>query len=166
MWEMSGLDMVHTKISAKGLLPKNRCGRTNSSFALFFKLSPSVFRPLAFSMIPLSIIVMIGATNVAAAPAAMASTPTLSPKFCVLHLLPPSFSIAYSALTDGVGSEGLGSVFGIFGFGKGAALQGPSDVPATLRMVLCDTDFGVGAGVELKSCCTVLISPIAASASD
>jgi hypothetical protein len=48
-------------------------------------LSPNVFRPLAFSMMPLSIIVIIGATSAPAAPAESASTPMRSPSFDVFQ---------------------------------------------------------------------------------
>ena len=63
----------------------NRPGFLTNSVTLCFRLWRKVFRPLAFSMMPLSIMVMTGATRIPAAPAAMASTPTLRPSFAVFH---------------------------------------------------------------------------------
>lgn len=74
-----------TKINTNGLPVKNRPGFPANSAKLCFRLWRSVFRPLAFSMIPLSSMVMTGATRIPAAPAAMASTPTLRPSFAVFH---------------------------------------------------------------------------------
>ena len=103
-----------TKISAKGLLPTNLHGLVTISLALLLKLPPSVFLPLAFSIIPLSIIVITGATSAPAAPAASASTPTLSPSLCVFHLRAGSAAMAVFAASDGVGT--------LVGRGTGGAL--------------------------------------------
>lgn len=95
-----------------------RCGLTSSSWALFFRLSPKVFRPLAFSMMPLSIMVMMGATSAPAAPADIASTPTRNPSFDVFQSRLVASDISFFAIVALVAEleEGkLGS--GSFGFG-------------------------------------------------
>ena len=48
--------LEHTKIRRKGFEEMKRCGRSNRSLALCFRLSPNVFLPLAFSIMPLSIL--------------------------------------------------------------------------------------------------------------
>lgn len=104
-----------TKIKAKGFEVMNRCGRSSSSLALCFMLSPSVFRPLAFSMMPLSIIVIMGATSAPAAPAESASTPTRSPSFDVFQSRLVTASDSFAAMFGPVfefvmGDDGGGSV--------------------------------------------------------
>jgi hypothetical protein len=77
--------LERTNIRTKGFEEMKRCGRSNKSLALCFRLSPNVFLPLAFSIMPLSIMVMIGATRAPAAPADSASTPIRSPSFDVFQ---------------------------------------------------------------------------------
>jgi hypothetical protein len=97
------------KIRAKGLLPMKRCGFANNSIALFFKLVPSVFLPLAFSIMPLSIMVMIGATSMPALPAERASTPMRRPSLDVFHSVGVSLEVVGVRIA-GIGSFGLGIV--------------------------------------------------------
>jgi hypothetical protein len=87
-----------------------------------------VFLPLAFSIMPLSIIVMMGATSAPAAPADSASTPMRSPSVDVFHsflvVVPLSFVVIAELLSEleeaGNGNESLG--FGIVvGIGIGIA---------------------------------------------
>lgn len=65
-----------------------------------------MFRPLAFSMMPLSIMVMMGATSVPAAPAASASLPRRRPSLFVFHRVVASVvvSLAVVIAEDGVDS--------------------------------------------------------------
>lgn len=112
-----------TKMRTNGFEVMKRCGFRSSSWALFFRLSPKVFRPLAFSMMPLSIMVMMGATSAPAAPADMASTPTRNPSFDVFQSRfvtsdKSLFAIAALApeldeVKPGSGSFGFGIVDGI-----------------------------------------------------
>lgn len=93
--------MGRTKMSTKGFPARNRCGLSSNSRALFFKLLPSVFLPLAFSMMPLSIMVMIGATSAPAAPAASASLPRRRPSLLVFHLWEPVFAPSFAVVIVG-----------------------------------------------------------------
>lgn len=94
--------------SQNGLPPKNPKGRRASSQKLLFKLSFSERRPLAFSMMPLSIMVMSGATSTPALAAAAASMPTRIPSLCVFHcVLDRAFSVGVDGgLVDDVGGGG------------------------------------------------------------
>lgn len=106
-----------TKISPKGLLPKNDTGLLTICSALFLKLSPRLVRPLAFSIIPLSIEVITGATSTAAAAAATASAPHRNPKFCVFHA---ADSVA-SCSTDIFGKDLVNGPLRTSSFGRGTA---------------------------------------------
>lgn len=144
--------MQHTRTSAKGLLPNNLCGATTISLTLFLRLSLNVFLPLAFSIIPLSIIVMIGAINTPADPAASASAPSLKPKFFVFHDRDDSLSALCGATEDG------GSADGILGFGMARVSQGAWAGSTTLWMAACGAeDGGISAGTWVAAC----VSPIA-----
>jgi hypothetical protein len=157
-----------TKISANGLEAMNRCGRSNNSLALCFKLSPKVFLPLAFSMMPLSIIVMMGATSAPAAPAASASTPIRNPSFDVFQcplaapgssfvpIREPVFEVEEDVI--GSGSVGLGMAAGM---GVSKAGTGPASAPAALCIVVWRSSFCADV---FKA--PILSSPIAASCDD
>jgi hypothetical protein len=115
-----------TKMSKNGFEAMKWCGRSINSFALCFKLSLSVFRPLAFSMMPLSIMVMRGAMSTAAVPADSASIPTRNPNFDVFHSRfsgVDGFFIAILELESAPECElpGIGS--GRLGFGIAGTLQ-------------------------------------------
>lgn len=118
-----------TKINAKGLLPTNRHGLVSSSLALLLKLPPNVSRPLAFSMIPLSIMVITGATSAPADPAASASAPIRRPSLCVFHR-PAAGSSARAVFAVSVGGRGTGGV----GVGRrGRAADGEGSVMIAVR---------------------------------
>jgi hypothetical protein len=112
-----------TKMRTNGFENMKRWGFSSSCWALFFRLSPKVFRPLAFSMMPLSIMVMMGATSVPAAHADMASTPTRNPSFDVFQSRFVTSDKSFFAIVAlvpeleegklGSGSFGVGIVDGI-----------------------------------------------------
>lgn len=154
--------MVRTKINAKGLLPMKRCGRSRRFRALLFRLSPRVFRPLAFSMMPLSIMVMMGATNTPAEAAANASAPIRSPKLWVFHVLT---SASLCGEMGVFGMAGFGRVVmagGRAGLNSGGGLHLRSVPSEALRMVARSDAFS--ADGSLKGFSALLLSPIAASA--
>ena len=112
-------DIRLTNINLKGRPAKNTPGFETTSRKLLFKLSPSVRLPLAFSMIPLSIMVMMGATRTPAEPAASRSTPTREPSRSVLYFR----GIASDERVDGEEARRTGDEIGEAGVeGEGAAM--------------------------------------------
>lgn len=135
-------EVGRTKINTNGFEAMKRCGRSNNSLALCFKLSPKVFLPLAFSIIPLSIIVMIGATRAPAAPADSASTPTRNPSFDVFHsrfaitgelsMTGFAFELELPLGSGGNGSLGFGTAAGIGVLKPGTAGASASATPESV----------------------------------
>jgi hypothetical protein len=165
----SGLEVElgrRTKISTKGFEEMKRWGRSNSSRALCFMLEPSVFLPLAFSIMPWSIMVMMGATSAPAAPADSASTPTRSPSFDVFQSRFVTVGVSFTTMFElvfGLGKGGSGS-FGLgIGAGIGVLKPGIAGAPVSERVwfVCCRNPSFAGAFKAWK-----LSSPIAAFCGD
>jgi hypothetical protein len=132
------------------LLPKKLAGLKAISLRLALKLSPNDRLPLAFSMMPLSMAVMIGATSTAALPAASASEPILRPSLLVFQEL---VLVATS------------SVNGIEGFGSAAGILGVGNEKWELSSAALWISFWVPWGC-FTCFCPTLSSPIAASSYD
>ena len=141
------------KIRAKGFEAMKRWGRERSSIAELRRLVPKVFLPLAFSIMPLSIMVIMGATRAPAQPAERASMPMRRPSLEVFHSRGVSFEVV------GVRIAGRGS------FGLGMAIEGVAnvDVESVVCWTSCVVVFCFFTG-PLRS--LPFSSPIAASSGD
>lgn len=143
---------IRTKISAKGFPVRKRCGFNSNSLALFFRLSPSVFLPLAFSMIPLSMIVIIGATSAPAAPAASASLPRRRPSLSVFHFAGAVVTAADEVIVDDLGS----ACFTMTGSSPKATALLPGFCSSPIAASCCDGrtgSFGAACNEAKRSGC-------------